>query len=46
MFSDFIGVLNYRNWLAHGKYWSPKLGQKYTPGDTYDIVERLIEKIK
>lgn len=27
--SDFIGALKYRHWLAHGRYWIPKLGGKY-----------------
>lgn len=27
--SDFIGALKYRHWLAHGRYWIPKLGRKY-----------------
>jgi len=27
--SNYIGALNYRHWLAHGRYWKPKLGKKY-----------------
>jgi hypothetical protein len=27
--SDLRGALNYRNWLAHGRYWVAKLGRKY-----------------
>jgi hypothetical protein len=27
--SDLKGAFRYRHWLAHGRYWVPKLGQKY-----------------
>lgn len=43
--SAFKGVLNYRNWLAHGRYWKPKLGRPagYLPGDVFDVCEQLLE---
>lgn len=44
-FSNFLGLLNYRHWLAHGRYWTPKLGQKYTPEITYEISENIFEII-
>lgn len=40
--SDFLGVLNLRNWLAHGRYWHPKLGRGYTPNDVFDVCRDLI----
>ncbi|PCI42773.1 MAG: hypothetical protein COB41_08830 [Proteobacteria bacterium] len=27
--SDLKGAFKYRHWLAHGRYWEPKLGKKY-----------------
>ena len=27
--SNIIGAFRYRHWLAHGRYWKPKLGQNY-----------------
>lgn len=27
IFSDYTGALNYRHWIAHGRYWNPKLGR-------------------
>ena len=27
--SDMIGAFNLRNWLAHGRWWVPRLGKKY-----------------
>ncbi len=44
-FSEFLGLLNYRHWLAHGRYWSKKLGQEYTYDTTYNIVERMLSKL-
>jgi len=34
IFSDILGALKYRHWLAHGRYWVPKLGRQY---DFYSI---------
>jgi hypothetical protein len=42
-FSNFLGLLNYRHWLAHGRYWTPKLGQQYAPAITYDISENIFD---
>lgn len=41
----FRGTLKLRNWLAHGKYWNPKLGQNYTPNDVFDIAKRLLDAV-
>ena len=42
---DFAGALNLRHWLAHGRYWTPKFGRDYSPGDVYDISFNLISAI-
>jgi len=43
---DFKGALKLRHWLAHGRYWSPKLGrQEYSPGDVFDISKSLLDII-
>lgn len=42
-FSEFIGLLKYRHWLAHGRYWNPKLGRIYDPYIVYGISERIFE---
>lgn len=34
IFSDIMGALKHRHWLAHGRYWIPKLGRQY---DFYSI---------
>jgi hypothetical protein len=45
-FSRFIGLLNYRDWLAHGRYWIPNFGQKYTPKTCTDITSKIIEIVE
>ncbi len=45
-FSALLGLLKYRHWLAHGRYWVPKLGHDYDVQETYDIVENIIDTLK
>jgi hypothetical protein len=37
----FKGALKFRHWLAHGRYWVPKLGRKYDPIGIVQIVMDL-----
>jgi hypothetical protein len=43
--AGFRRALKLRHWLAHGRYWHPKLGRGYTPGDVFDISRALIDSI-
>jgi hypothetical protein len=43
--SRYKGSLNHRDWLAHGRYWSPKYG-KYSLSTVYDICNDLITKME
>jgi hypothetical protein len=45
-FSDFLGSLKYRHWLAHGRYWNPKIGRIYTPETVYAIAQKIYEVVK
>ena len=42
---DFRGALNYRHWLAHGRYWVPKLGRQYDPSGLLRIITDLFDGI-
>jgi hypothetical protein len=40
IFHELIAAFNYRHWLAHGRYWIPKLGrQKYDFTYLYILAE-------
>jgi len=44
-FSQAVGALKYRHWLAHGRYWIPNLGREFDFDYLYALVceiERLI----
>jgi len=45
IFGDFLGILNFRHWLAHGRYWNAKLGRKYTIENTYGISKAVFDII-
>ncbi len=43
--SEVITAFGYRNWLAHGRYWEPKLGRNYDYQSLYDLaysIEQLL----
>jgi hypothetical protein len=43
LISDIRGAFKYRHWLAHGRYWVPKLGQKYDYSGLYVLAEAIFE---
>lgn len=38
LISEVITAFKYRHWLAHGRYWEPKLGRIYDYYSLYDLV--------
>jgi hypothetical protein len=44
--SDLLGMLHYRHWLAHGRYWSlNKQGRRYSADESYTTSEKILIKI-
>jgi hypothetical protein len=45
--AEFKGTLNLRHWLAHGRYWKPKLGRAagYDPVDILDVCKELLQVV-
>lgn len=39
--SELTGAFKYRHWLAHGRYWKPKLGKKYDYQGVYSLAESV-----
>jgi hypothetical protein len=45
---QFKGVLKLRHWLAHGRYWRPKLGRAlgFDPVQVFDICKELLQSLE
>jgi hypothetical protein len=43
--SQLKGAFNYRHWFAHGRYYKPKLGQKYDFFSVYNLAELINRKL-
>lgn len=43
VFSDLVSALQYRHWLAHGRWWRPKFGREYDFFTVYTIGVLLME---
>ncbi len=41
--SDLRGAFKYRHWLAHGRYWEPKLGRKYDYQGIYVLAKLVFD---
>jgi hypothetical protein len=41
LISDLRGAFKFRHWLAHGRYWNPKLGRRYD----FDYVHLIAKAI-
>ena len=39
--SELIGAFKYRHWLAHGRYWTPKLGRKYDYQEVHTLTDSI-----
>jgi hypothetical protein len=39
---DLRGAFNFRHWLAHGRYWQPKLGRAYDFATIYALAEAVL----
>ena len=39
--SDLERAFKYRHWLAHGRYWTPKIGREYDYDDIYALAEAI-----
>jgi|SRR6266581_2148127 len=42
LIGDLRGAFNFRHWLAHGRYWEPKLGRKYDFVTVYGLAANVL----
>ncbi|MCX6832138.1 MAG: hypothetical protein NT028_08410, partial [candidate division Zixibacteria bacterium] len=45
LISEVIAVFKYRHWLAHGRYWKPKLGRKYDYSYIYSLTKLVYDRL-
>jgi hypothetical protein len=39
---ELRSAFKFRHWLAHGRYWTPKFGQKYDFETIYPMAEAIV----
>ncbi|MFZ0705691.1 MAG: hypothetical protein WAM71_08830 [Candidatus Korobacteraceae bacterium] len=45
LIGELRGALNFRNWLAHGRYYTPKLGRKYDYPDVFRLADAVVNQL-
>ena len=45
MFGRLMQLLNYRDWLAHGRYWVHKTGRNFDPFDAWQIGQDVFAQL-
>lgn len=41
--SDLTGAFKYRHWLAHGRYWTSKLGRRFDYPGVYALADSIFD---
>jgi len=45
LIAELRGAFKFRHWLAHGRYWTPKLGQRYDYLSVYPLVLQALSSL-
>jgi hypothetical protein len=45
LIGELRAAFKFRNWLAHGRYWTPKLGRKYDFESLYLLADAVYSKL-
>lgn len=43
LIEDLKGAFRYRHWLAHGRYWNPKMGRRYDYDGIYILAQNIFD---
>jgi hypothetical protein len=46
LLAEVVAAFSYRHWLAHGRYWLPKLGRQYDYLTLYGIAQEFFDAMK
>jgi hypothetical protein len=42
LIGELRGAFKFRHWVAHGRYWNPKLGRKYDFDFVYSVISAIL----
>jgi hypothetical protein len=42
---ELRGAFKFRHWLAHGRYWTPKLGRRYDFSDVFALADLALRSL-
>jgi hypothetical protein len=42
LIGELRGAFRFRHWLAHGRYWTPKLGRRYDYAGVYTLADETL----
>jgi hypothetical protein len=45
LIGELRSAFKFRNWLAHGRYWTPKLGRNYDFESLYLLADAIYSKL-
>ena len=45
LISDLRGAFNYRHWLAHGRYWTPRFGRRYDFDNVFLLAQAAVNAL-
>lgn len=43
LIGDLRGAFKFRHWMAHGRYWTPKLGRRYDYLSVYPLASQVLK---
>jgi hypothetical protein len=45
LLGELIGAFKFRHWLAHGRYWTPRLGRRYDYETVFEIAHAFVDLV-
>lgn len=45
LIGELRGALKYRHWIAHGRYWTPKLGRRYDYASVFFLADEIFSTV-
>jgi hypothetical protein len=46
LLAELVSAFRYRHWLAHGRYWTPKFGRRYSYDSVFEIAREFSDEMQ